>query len=362
MKTLYTTLLAFTFTLIISSNSFAERWERIMNLRGTWKFSIGDDKKWSQQNYDDSNWDNIRVPSLWEDQGFYGYDGYAWYRKSFNVPSSILNDNVYLSLGYIDDVDEVYVNGTRIGFSGSFPPNYKTAYNAYRKYAIPDGLLKLNNNVISVRVYDSQMAGGITSGDIGLYVIRGAMQADVNLQGEWKFKTGDDPKWKEKDFNDKNWNSIIVPSLWENQGYQDYDGFAWYRKEVFIPEKLKNKKLVLVLGKIDDFDEVYINGKLVGSTGDMQLANDEIKDSDEINARIVESSDAYSRFRGYFLPDDVFKFGAKNTIAVKVFDGYIGGGIYEGPVGVVTQDKYRKYWHTQKSKEKKSMWDVFFGD
>jgi len=355
-------ILALTFTLLLSSNSFAEKWERLMNLRGTWKFSIGDDKKWSQHNYDDKNWDDIRVPSLWEDQGFYGYDGFAWYRKSFNVPSSIMQSNLYISLGYIDDVDEVFLNGTRIGFSGTFPPDYETAYNAMRRYPIPSGLLKLNNNVIAIRVYDSQLGGGVTSGDIGIYVLRGGMQLDINLEGEWKFKTGNDNNWKTKDFNDKNWSSIVVPGLWENQGYQDYDGFAWYRKEVYIPEKLKDKKLVLVAGRIDDIDEVYINGKLVGSTGDMKEIEDQIKDSDDIHPGLVNQNDAYSRFRGYYLPDNVFNFNSKNVIAIKVFDGYIGGGIYQGPIGIITQDKYRKYWHNQKNNNHKDFWDLFFGE
>lgn len=361
MKTLNLILLALTFTLVLSSNSFAEKWERLLNLRGTWKFSIGDDKKWSQQKYDDSNWDEIRVPSLWEDQGFYGYDGFAWYRKTFNVPSAVLKQNMYLALGYIDDVDEVYLNGTRIGLSGTFPPEYETAYNAFRRYPIPSGLLKLNNNVISVRVYDAEMGGGITSGDVGLYTLQGAMQVDINLEGEWKFKTGNDDKWKAKDFNDNSWGSVLVPALWETQGYQDYDGFAWYRKEVHIPENLRNKKLVLVMGKIDDIDEVYINGKLIGSTGNMKEIEGEVRGSADIHPGLVNHGDEYSRFRGYYLPENAFNINAKNVIAVKVFDGYIGGGIYQGPIGIITQDKYRKYWHAQK-KSSKNMWDLFFGE
>lgn len=360
MKTLTSILLALTLTLILNSEIFAEKWERLLNLRGTWKFTIGDDKQWAKQNFNDRGWDEIRVPSIWEDQGFYGYDGYAWYRKSFNIPQSLLNTKLYLTMGFIDDVDEVYVNGTRIGFSGKFPPEYETAYNAFRRYPIPSGLLKLNNNVIAVRVYDSQMAGGITSGDIGIYTLRGAMEIDISLEGEWKFKTGNDNKWKEKDLNDKSWDTILVPGNWENQGYQDYDGFAWYRKEIFIPEKLKNKNLVLVMGRIDDYDEVYINGKLVGSTGDMKMVEQEVHQNSDIHQGLV-SNDSYTRLRGYYLPENTFNTNAKNVIAVKVFDGYIGGGIYQGPLGIITQDKYRKFWLSQRQ-DRKSMWDLFFGE
>lgn len=108
-----------------------------VNLAGQWKFSIGDDIKCSTPAFNDANWENIKVPSPWENEGFNGYDGYAWYRKHFNIPLSLKGKSVYLSMGYIDDCDEVYVNGHLVGFSGSFPPNYYTAYNALRMYPCP---------------------------------------------------------------------------------------------------------------------------------------------------------------------------------------------------------------------------------
>ena len=336
--------------LSLISDVYSKEWDRLLNLKGQWKFTIGDDKKWSEPGFNDNSWEDIRVPSSWEDEGFNGYNGYAWYRKHFNCPSAAKNRVVYLFLGYIDDVDEVYLNGTKIGFSGSFPPDYETAYNALRRYPVPSGLLKINGeNVISIRVYDSQLAGGIVSGDIGLYTSDRLMQLDVNLEGLWKFKTGNKNEWKEKDFKDNDWGSIIVPGFWETQGYQDYDGFAWYRRDFTIGNNLSNKKLVLVMGKIDDIDEVYVNGKLVGSTGEM-------KD----DAFEIHFDNEYSQFRGYYLPDNVLQFGKTNTIAVKVFDGYISGGIYQGPIGIISQDKYARFWRQQK--KDKNFLELFFGD
>ena len=41
----------------------SELWdERIVNLRGVWKFNIGDNMKWADPNYDDSDWEDIYVP------------------------------------------------------------------------------------------------------------------------------------------------------------------------------------------------------------------------------------------------------------------------------------------------------------
>ena len=98
--------------------------------------------EWAEFDYDDSDWEEILVPSSWEDEGYYNYNGYAWYRKHFDFPKNITNNVVYISLGYIDDVDEVFLNGKLVGSTGSFPPNFGTAYNALRKYPVPKEMFK----------------------------------------------------------------------------------------------------------------------------------------------------------------------------------------------------------------------------
>ncbi len=93
--------------------------------------------EWISPKFDDSKWESIHVPSPWEDEGFNGYNGYAFYRKNITISSTYKDRMLYLNMGYIDDVDEVYLNGNKIGSTGSFPPNYNTAYNAERIYYIP---------------------------------------------------------------------------------------------------------------------------------------------------------------------------------------------------------------------------------
>ncbi|NJM16257.1 MAG: hypothetical protein HC896_13560 [Bacteroidales bacterium] len=74
--------------------------------------------------------------------------------------------------------------------------------------------------------------------------------------------------------------------------------------------------MVMVLGKIDDADQLFINGKLVASTGNFYD-----------NGNHVKAGDAYSQFRGYYLPQGALKAG-NNIVAVRVFDSGGGGGIY----------------------------------
>jgi len=296
-----------------------------INLSGSWKFKIGDQSAWSTKSYNDASWSNIKVPSTWEDQGYHGYDGFAWYRKTFDGKSLNPNKKYYLNLGYIDDTDEVYVNGELIGFSGSMPPYFRTAYKAERNYVIPSDLIDYNGkNVIAVRVYDLTLQGGILDGDIGIYRYdQNNSPLLVDLRGIWDFATVKN----ERPPAHQNWDQIMVPSHWEKQGYRKYDGLAWYRKTFRLDENYKD--LVLLLGRIDDFDEVYINGRLIGRTND---------------GRRLGRSESYHELRVYSIPDGFIKKGQTNTIEVLVEDMGIDGGIYEGPIGVTTRSRYLRYF------------------
>jgi sialate O-acetylesterase len=311
----------------------------LQSLKGNWLFSIGINEEWASPKFNDSSWESIKVPSAWEDQGFNGYNGYAFYRKKITISSSYKGRMLYLNMGYIDDVDEVYLNGHKIGSTGSFPPNYNTAYNAERVYFVPEEDITFDGpNLIAVKVYDAIGEGGIISGEIGLYAGKNSANLTLNLQTTWKFQTGDDLKRKDPDFDDSSWKEIFVPAKWEDQGYRDYDGYAWYRKTFTYNTTEDNEKMVIMMGKIDDIDQVFINGTLVGSTGNLtSRANSDVSAGQEFDA-----------FRGYFIPDGLLKKNQKNVIAVRVLDTGGAGGIYEGPVGLITQSKYIEFWRNIK--------------
>lgn len=313
---------------------------RLQNLSGQWKFSIGKQDKWISPDYNDNSWETIKVPSPWEDQGFYGYNGYGTYRKEFTIDAGNKGKSLYLQLGYVDDVDETYFNGKKIGSTGSFPPNYETAYNAKRIYSIPEEDINFGGkNVIVVVVYDSYQVGGIVSGNIGIYSDRFAMPLDMNLQGPWKFKIGDDLDWRLPSTNDLKWDQIFVPAKWEDQGYRDYDGYAWYRKHFYYKGNYSGNYVIMVLGKIDDVDQLYINGVLVASTGNFPQGV----------GKAISTGQEWLAFRGYYVPVSLLKKGQQNLIAVRVYDSGGGGGIYEGPVGLISQGKYTEYWRNRKN-------------
>ena len=315
-----------------------------LDLEGNWRFSIGDDSLWASPDFKDNNWEKIKVPAMWEDQGFHGYNGYAWYRKTFKVPKELIGMNIILNAGFIDDVDQTFINGKLVGMSGGFPPQYVTAYDAHREYYLPKDILKEGENTIAIRVYDAQLGGGITGGKVGLSVVQSNsghiayLDLDINLRGSWKINIGDISDWKNPDYDDKEWKEIFVPAFWETQGFKDYDGFAWYRVKFTLPEKYSNENMVLMLGMIDDIDQTFLNGTLVGSVGDWNF---------DIAPTNFNYNNEWETIRGYYIPDNVLLPGKENTIAVRVYDGFIDGGIYKGPIGLITQNKYREYWKSQ---------------
>ncbi|MBN2103775.1 beta galactosidase jelly roll domain-containing protein [bacterium] len=320
------------FMIMLSHMLIAGSPKREINLRGKWYFELGDIPAYAEADFDHSHWEKVRVPAPWEDQGFPGYDGYAWYRRTFRVPEKLQKKSLTLALGYIDDVDQVYINGQFLNGRGIDAPHYVSAYNQRRLYQIPGNLLKYgDDNVIAVRVYDDWGEGGIVSGKVGIYSQQSS-GTTVDLAGRWKFRSGDNPGWAVEDLDDSGWNTLVVPGRWEDQGYQDLDEYAWYRTEIILPKTMEDEKLILYIGAIDDADELYINGKKISSKGKFPGENFR-----EYNRRF------YNHERFYYIPGHVLQPGEKNVIAIRVWDSGGDGGIYRGPVGITTRQEYRKF-------------------
>jgi len=297
-------------------------YSQVIDLRGQWRFHIDDKPEWARANFDDSKWEYIFTPSPWEDEGFHGYDGFAWYRRTFDGRLLSRNEMYYAGLGFIDDCDEVFVNGKLVGFSGSMPPKFKTSYNTERKYPLPPELLNYNGtNTIAIRVFDATLGGGIIDGRLGVYKYTDKPYIGVDLRGVWSFTP---VRSEDQSVTDSDWKNIMVPGAWEYQGFLKYDGYARYRRTFTVPPQLLKQSLVLLMGWIDDFDKTYINGKLVGSTNDL---------------RRYGSSKSYQQQRVYEIPPDLLISGI-NTIEVVVQDLGNYGGIWGGVVGIATKANY----------------------
>lgn len=153
-------------------------------------------------------------------------------------------------------------------------------------------------------------------------VVTAAAQEKLTIK-QSKFKTGDNAAWADPKLNDSGWQTIKTTSHWEQQGI-DYSGYAWYRMHINIPSSLKKQSvlkdtLVIYLANIDDCDETFLNGKVVGKTG-----------TPPGPGKAYET--AYNQERNYHiaLKTAAINWDADNVLAVRVYDGGGDGGINGG--------------------------------
>ena len=135
------------------------------------------------------------------------------------------------------------------------------------------------------------------------------------IGGPWHFRTGDDPSYGSRGFDEDAWETIPVPQRWDEAGggHSQYAGFAWYRTRFRLPSQATGKSepriAYLELGKIADADEAFVNGVKVGQTG-------------ELSSGGRGEPQAYRRYR---LPPEALNWGGENVLAVRVLGS---GGIW----------------------------------
>ncbi|MBQ7120774.1 MAG: DUF4981 domain-containing protein [Clostridia bacterium] len=144
------------------------------SLAGTWKFywQQGVDElrtDYYAENYDDSSWDDIPVPSLWQLKGYgkpiylcsslpsalssvkgeipkinHSLNEIGVYRRTFEIPESFDGKEIFIHFGAVKAGFFLYINGRRVGYSqGSMTP---------AEFRITD-YVKIGENQIIVEVY-----------------------------------------------------------------------------------------------------------------------------------------------------------------------------------------------------------------
>jgi sialate O-acetylesterase len=170
--------------------------------------------------YDASDWEEITVPSYWEDEGIGAFNGVVWFRKEVCLTAEMAEQKAVLRLGNILDEDTVYVNGKEVG---TLPMQYIP-----RRYELPEGVLKEGNNVIVIRVVNYSGKGGFYKEKP--YCLE-TTQERIELCGLWRYRIGakSEPlpaptfvQWQPSGL----YNAMIAPLI----GYS-IKGAIWYQGE-----------------------------------------------------------------------------------------------------------------------------------
>jgi hypothetical protein len=103
----------------------------------------------------------------------------------------------------------------------------------------------------------------------------------VSLDGRWRFHPGDSPLsfdieptgqtaklWAGAGFDDSAWPLLDSGKSWAEQGYPGMSGFGWYRFTVKVPAG--EKPTAILLAPMVTSFEVYVDGRLVGGSGQMR--------------------------------------------------------------------------------------------
>ena len=147
----------------------------VVVLNGPWKFHAGDDIRWREPDFDDSQWESVDltpeegahdsdvgltgyVPG-WQVRGHRGYSGYGWYRARVSIESAPGEALALSGPPYVDSAYQVFSNGRLVGEFGDFSDPTPTAYGIHRPKLFPLGAGEVspvehqNGYVIAFRVW-----------------------------------------------------------------------------------------------------------------------------------------------------------------------------------------------------------------
>jgi diguanylate cyclase (GGDEF)-like protein len=119
----------------------------------------------------------VAVPSTWQAAGIEGH-GFGWYRFRFTLDPAVAGRPLAFHCAQIRDVDEVFLDGVRVGGTGAFPPAYDKGTLAWRVYELPASLTTAPGvHTLLVRVYNAGPRGGGITGTPYLDGVSAALRA-----------------------------------------------------------------------------------------------------------------------------------------------------------------------------------------
>jgi sialate O-acetylesterase len=183
----------------------------------------------------------------------------------------------------------------------------------YQEYNIPIGLINSSWGGTNIEAWMSEdMMGKHESAKKVIAEMKNLNFSDLTKSYNKDFKSWEDKAdkldvgiqetWFENTYDKSSWKTISVPTIWEVSKIAPSDGVVWVTKTFVLSQKdLSGKELLLSIGRIDNEDITYINGKIVGQS--------RIKDLDRL----------------YKISNTMFTIG-ENTITIRIKNsGDIGG-------------------------------------
>ena len=200
-------------------------------VEGKWHFHRGDNPDWKKTKLEMKDWEVVQLPNWWNDHSNYNDENcFGWYRRTIEIPKECRGKTIILNLGRIDDCDVTYLNGHKIGATGTLPPHYRTAWENVRLYKVNPKLIVDGPNVVAVRVYNGGGKGGMFDA-----------AAAVKCEGPF------DP----------------MSPAGEGGGYLN-GGIGWYRKTFDTPAEAKGHRVWIEFDGAYMDSQMWLNGRQLG--------------------------------------------------------------------------------------------------
>ncbi|MBQ11863.1 MAG: dehydrogenase [Planctomyces sp.] len=140
-------------------------------------------------------WHLVPIPDSWKrqlDGALATRNGYAWYRCFVKIPLAWKGQKVELNVEPVDDARQTFINGTQIGATGTFPPQFRSGLGEKSRFRVPAASIKYGQiNVIAVRTYMKDARSNFL---VAAPILLVGKQA-IRTEGQWQYRPGDSKDW-----------------------------------------------------------------------------------------------------------------------------------------------------------------------
>ncbi|MFT5560622.1 MAG: diguanylate cyclase (GGDEF)-like protein [Candidatus Azotimanducaceae bacterium] len=141
---------------------------------------------------------------------------------------------------------------------------------------------------------------------IGLWMLicSCSLADERSIEGEWKFKAGDNLEWATNHWDDTDWSSAQLPEIWQQDGFPDENQLAWYRQTISAAD-LPLQDLGIQMGAVRNAYQIFAGGQLLGGVGALPPAEDT----------------NYDQLSVYRIPPNLVNDNLEVVIAIRVWGG-----------------------------------------
>jgi len=174
-------------------------------------------------------WHPVKLPYLWQENDFPGFNGSFWFRKSIELNENALSEDCILNLGPIKDSYSIWVNGILI--KSVSPLEF------IREYRIQKDILVRGGNEIVVRVFAEQFGGGFWGDKEEIKIYNSKLSQSIVK--DWFAAKGVDLRTISE--RPKNPTDVDVPTVLFNAMISpltriNIKGILWYQGESNVDE------------------------------------------------------------------------------------------------------------------------------